>query len=52
VSWNLGSNSDCKFNRFSRSDKAWKLLFAAAELTLVHEKIQRGLPLGLYIVKM
>uniref|UniRef100_A0AAD5YRR9 Alpha N-terminal protein methyltransferase 1 n=1 Tax=Leucocoprinus birnbaumii TaxID=56174 RepID=A0AAD5YRR9_9AGAR len=36
----------------TRSDKAWKLLFESAGLTLVHEKVQEGLPLGLYVVRM
>ncbi|KAF5358371.1 hypothetical protein D9756_001522 [Leucocoprinus leucothites] len=36
----------------TRSDKAWKLLFETAGLTLVHEKVQEGLPMGLYVVKM
>jgi protein N-terminal methyltransferase len=35
-----------------RSDKAWKMLFQTAELSLVQEKTQEGLPHGLYVVKM
>ena len=36
---------------FSRSDKAWKLIFAHAGLRLVRETVQLGLPPGLYTVK-
>jgi protein N-terminal methyltransferase len=35
-----------------RSDLAWKAIFKRAGLTLVKEQIQRGLPEGLYEVKM
>ncbi|KAF8651419.1 hypothetical protein AX16_004722 [Volvariella volvacea WC 439] len=36
----------------TRSDLAWKALFKQAGLTLVAEKVQEGLPAGLYTVKM
>ncbi|KAF7323029.1 hypothetical protein HMN09_00082700 [Mycena chlorophos] len=36
----------------TRSDRAWKKAFEAAGLTLVDEKVQDGLPEGLYVVKM
>jgi len=36
----------------TRSDAAWKKLFKEAGLTLVKEQVQRGLPKGLYEVKM
>ncbi|KAF9454538.1 methyltransferase domain-containing protein [Macrolepiota fuliginosa MF-IS2] len=36
----------------TRSDKTWKMLFEEAGLTLVQEKLQEGLPHGLYVVKM
>jgi len=35
----------------TRSDKAWKLIFAHAGLRLVRETVQLGLPPGLYTVK-
>jgi hypothetical protein len=35
-----------------RSDLAWKKIFLDAELTLVKEQTQHGLPEGLYEVKM
>lgn len=35
-----------------RSDLAWKAAFIAAGLTLVCERVQKGLPAGLYTVKM
>lgn len=35
-----------------RSDKAWKAIFKQAGLRLVREQIQKGLPEGLYEVKM
>ncbi|KAJ7109439.1 alpha-N-methyltransferase NTM1 [Mycena epipterygia] len=36
----------------TRSDAAWKRVFAQADLTLVREQVQEGLPDGLYVVKM
>ncbi|KAF8238965.1 methyltransferase domain-containing protein [Tricholoma matsutake] len=36
----------------TRSDKAWKAIFKQAGLRLVREQIQKGLPEGLYEVKM
>ncbi|KAI0065382.1 DUF858-domain-containing protein [Artomyces pyxidatus] len=36
----------------TRSDLAWKRVFRDAGLTLVHEKVQEGLPAGLFTVKM
>ncbi|KAF9483759.1 methyltransferase domain-containing protein [Pholiota conissans] len=36
----------------TRSDLAWKAVFTAAGLKLVQEKIQEGLPEGLFVVKM
>ncbi|KAJ3501704.1 hypothetical protein NLJ89_g9222 [Agrocybe chaxingu] len=36
----------------TRSDLAWKAFFAHAELRLVREQVQEGLPEGLYVVKM
>lgn len=38
--------------RLARSDKAWKALFRQAGLRLIQEKVQDGLPPGLFIVKM
>lgn len=35
-----------------RSDKTWKQLFKLAGLRLVKERVQEGLPTGLYVVKM
>ncbi|KAF7778681.1 hypothetical protein Agabi119p4_3026 [Agaricus bisporus var. burnettii] len=43
---------DDQDSSLTRSDKTWKTLFEAAELSLVQEKIQEGLPHGLYVVKM
>ena len=37
---------------FSRSDKAWKKVFADAGLNLVQDRVQLGLPECLYTVKM
>ncbi|KIK08310.1 hypothetical protein K443DRAFT_85765 [Laccaria amethystina LaAM-08-1] len=36
----------------TRSDLAWKDIFKQAGLKLVREKVQEGLPEGLYVVKM
>ncbi|KAI0683692.1 DUF858-domain-containing protein [Cytidiella melzeri] len=36
----------------TRSDLAWKNIFARAGLTLLHEQVQKGFPVGLYEVKM
>ncbi|KIY72181.1 methyltransferase domain-containing protein [Cylindrobasidium torrendii FP15055 ss-10] len=36
----------------TRSDLAWKSVFHEAGLTLVSEKVQTGLPEGIYVVKM
>jgi hypothetical protein len=35
-----------------RSDKAWKAIFRQAGLRLIQEKVQDGLPEGLFVVKM
>lgn len=35
-----------------RSDKAWKVIFKQAGLRLIQEKVQDGLPEGLFVVKM
>ncbi|KAG7092517.1 hypothetical protein E1B28_008868 [Marasmius oreades] len=37
---------------FTRSDAAWKTAFSAAGLEVVREQVQKGLPEGLYPVKM
>ncbi|KAF8197451.1 methyltransferase domain-containing protein [Pholiota molesta] len=36
----------------TRSDLAWKSVFAGAGLKLIQEKVQDGLPEGLFVVKM
>ncbi|KAI9507375.1 AdoMet dependent proline di-methyltransferase-domain-containing protein [Russula earlei] len=36
----------------SRSDLYWKMIFRNAGLSLLHERVQYGLPKGLYMVKM
>lgn len=36
----------------SRSDLHWKMVFRNAGLTLLHERVQNGLPKGLFMVKM
>ncbi|KAJ7097863.1 alpha-N-methyltransferase NTM1 [Mycena belliarum] len=36
----------------TRSDLAWKDVFAQAGLEIIHEQVQEGLPAGLYVVKM
>ncbi|KAJ7449871.1 alpha-N-methyltransferase NTM1 [Mycena latifolia] len=36
----------------TRSDMAWKNVFAQAGLQVIHEQVQEGLPAGLYVVKM
>lgn len=36
----------------TRSDLAWKALFKEAGLSLIKERVQEGLPPGLYVVKM
>ncbi|KAK7020564.1 alpha N-terminal protein methyltransferase 1 [Favolaschia claudopus] len=36
----------------TRSDQAWKNVFKEAGLKLISEKVQEGLPDGLYVVKM
>lgn len=38
--------------RKSRSDMAWKKIFTDADLVLIKEQVQHGLPEGLYAVKM
>lgn len=35
-----------------RSDMAWKKVFKEADLRLVREQVQEGLPEGLFVVKM
>ena len=35
-----------------RSDLAWKELFKRAGLKLIREKVQEGLPVELFVVKM
>ncbi|KAF9075241.1 AdoMet dependent proline di-methyltransferase-domain-containing protein [Rhodocollybia butyracea] len=37
---------------FTRSDMAWKAAFREADLELIKEQVQEGLPDGLYVVKM
>lgn len=36
----------------TRSDLHWKMVFRSAGLTLLHERVQVGLPRGLFMVKM
>jgi len=43
---------DDEDSSFTRSDKAWKMIFKQAGLRLIREKVQDGLPEGLFIVKM
>jgi len=43
---------DDEDSSFTRSDKAWKAIFRQAGLRLIQEKIQDGLPEGLFVVKM
>ncbi|KAF7294886.1 Alpha N-terminal protein methyltransferase 1 [Mycena indigotica] len=43
---------DDQDSSLTRSDRAWKDAFEAADLTLVEERVQDGLPEGLYQVKM
>ena len=38
--------------RSARSDNAWKAIFKLAELQLIQETVQDGLPEGLFVVKM
>jgi protein N-terminal methyltransferase len=42
----------CRYLQCHRSDLAFKQIFEDAGLDLVRQKIQRGLPMGLYPVKM
>jgi protein N-terminal methyltransferase len=39
-------------SKLVRSDKAWKVIFKQAGLRLIQEKVQDGLPEGLFVVKM
>ncbi|TFK30000.1 methyltransferase domain-containing protein [Coprinopsis marcescibilis] len=43
---------DDQDSSLTRSDLAWKVLFKQAGLKIVREKVQEGLPEGLYTVKM
>ncbi|KAJ7235462.1 DUF858-domain-containing protein [Mycena haematopus] len=43
---------DHQDSSLTRSDRAWKDVFDAAGLHLINEKVQDGLPDGLYVVKM
>ncbi|KAJ7581454.1 DUF858-domain-containing protein [Mycena floridula] len=46
------SSFDEEDSSLTRSDILWKSIFKQAKLTLVQEKVQEGLPEGLYVVKM
>ncbi|KAG2020228.1 methyltransferase domain-containing protein [Coprinopsis cinerea AmutBmut pab1-1] len=43
---------DDQDSSLTRSDLAWKALFAKAGFKVVREQVQEGLPEGLYVVKM
>jgi len=43
---------DDEDSSLTRSDKAWKVIFKQAGLRLIREKVQDGLPQGLFVVKM
>ncbi|KAH8833640.1 DUF858-domain-containing protein [Flagelloscypha sp. PMI_526] len=43
---------DQEDSSLTRSDMAWKSIFSSAGLIIVKEKVQDGLPEGLYVVKM
>jgi len=43
---------DDEDSSLTRSDNAWKAIFKQAGLRLIREKVQDGLPEGLFVVKM